>query len=51
VLVDVFLAHLAEEVLALVDDLLVLVVPRGLEGGLDVGFSRQHAAGQQHRGA
>src|SRR6202046_3048 len=47
----VLLLHLAQEVLAAVDDLLVLVVPGGLERRPHFLRARQDAAGQQRRRA
>src|SRR5580704_8416905 len=47
----VLLLHLAQEVLAAVDDLLVLVVPGGLEGRPHFLLARQDAAGQERRRA
>jgi len=44
------LVDAGQEVLALVDDLLVLVVARRLEGRRHVRTARDHRAAEQHRG-
>src|SRR5579863_6522434 len=48
VVLVVLLQHLPQEVLALVDDLLVLVVARRLERGAHLRLAREHGAGHQH---